>query len=185
MVADVEERGRSISWRLIGWSFAGLILLLPAVAMQFTREVNWDPFDFLFAGVLIGLVGLGLELAAQSGSRAYRLACAIAIGLSFLLVWINGAVGIIGSEQEDANFLFLGVIVVAIAGSVLAWFKAGGMARAMLAAAIAQLVVPLIASTMPLQTTDRVWAPEVVGVTVIFTTLWLLAAGLFRQAAAR
>ncbi len=181
---DAMER-RRLPWRAIGWGFAGAILLLPAVAMQFTQEVNWTASDFVFAGVLIGLVGLGLEFAARSGSRAYRGGAAIAIGLSFLLVWINGAVGIIGSENEDANLLFLGVIAVAFSGAMIAWFKPNGMAWAMVAAAMAQVAVPLIASTMTLQTTDTVWAREVIGVTVIFTLMWLLAAGLFRQAAQR
>lgn len=184
-VYDDGVQRRGFPWRLVGWGFAGAILLLPAVAMQFTPEVQWTALDFVFAAVLIGLVGLGLELAARSGSLAYRGGAAVAIGLSFLLIWVNGAVGIIGSEQEDANFLFLGVIGVALAGAVLAWFKPAGMVRAMLAAAAAQVAVPLIASTMTLQTTDRVWAPEVVGVTVIFTSLWLVAAGLFRRAAVR
>lgn len=184
-VHDNGVQRRGFPWRLIGWSFAGAILLLPAVAMQFTPEVNWTASDFVFAAVLIAMVGLGLELAARSGSLAYRGGAAIAIGLSFLLVWINGAVGIIGSEQEDVNFLFLGVIAVAGAGAVIGGFKPAGMMRAMLAAAAAQVAVPLVASTMVLQTTDRVWAPEVVGVTVVFTSLWLMAAGLFRQAAAR
>ena len=183
MVAQVKDTGRrGFPWRLIGWGFAGFILLLPAVAMQFSSEVNWDGFDFLFAAVLIGLVGLGLELAARSGSRAYRAGAAIAIGISFLLVWLNGAVGIIGSEAEDANMLFLGVIAVALCGAILAWFRPAGMARAMTAAAVAQVAVPLIASTMTLQTTGSVWAPEVIGLTTVFTLGWLLAAGLFRQA---
>lgn len=47
-------------WRALhiaGWTGVIAILVAPAVAMQFTTEVNWDWSDFLFAGTL--LVGGG------------------------------------------------------------------------------------------------------------------------------
>ena len=30
-----------------------LILLVPFIAMQFTDEINWKPFDFVVAGLLL------------------------------------------------------------------------------------------------------------------------------------
>ena len=44
-------------------SAAGLLLLLPLVAMQFTNEVNWTFSDFLVAGILLFGTGGLIELA--------------------------------------------------------------------------------------------------------------------------
>ena len=46
-----------------------VILLLPLVAMQFTDEVNWGVFDFVFAGALLGGTGLLLELAVEEAAQ--------------------------------------------------------------------------------------------------------------------
>ncbi|MFM5907300.1 MAG: hypothetical protein ACKOPO_06920 [Novosphingobium sp.] len=81
--------------RLALWAFAGLLLLLPAVAMQFTREVNWGAEDFAAAALLIGGAGLGVELAVRfiRARRAMALTIA-AILLALALVWAELAVGI-------------------------------------------------------------------------------------------
>lgn len=82
-------------WRATFGLFALLLLLTPAVAMQFTAEVNWGPGDFaVFAAMLAGL-GLLLEGAARIGKttqgRALLMFCAV---LAFLLVWAELAVGL-------------------------------------------------------------------------------------------
>ena len=45
------------------WGGAGLLLLAPLVAMQFTREVNWTVSDFLFAALLVVSLGVGPDTA--------------------------------------------------------------------------------------------------------------------------
>ena len=102
----------------------------------------------------------------------------------FLLVWINGAVGIIGSEDEQANILFLGVLLVAGLGAIIVRFGAAGMAGAMAATALVQALVPVIASTVWPGSAELVWSPEVLGLTGFFTALWLLSVWLFRKSAA-
>jgi len=51
-----------------------LLLLIPAVAMQFTSEVSWGPGDFLVAGTLLfgagALIVLGLKHVSGTGGRA-------------------------------------------------------------------------------------------------------------------
>ena len=182
-MATKAERGGS-RWTLAFWAAAALLLLTPLVAMQFTDEVNWTTFDFAFAAGMLGSVGLGLELAfRRSNSPAYRIAAALALAAGFLTVWITGAVGIVGSERDDANLLFLGVLVVALAGALVARFRSAGMAWAMIAAAVAQLLVPPVAWFGWPETRAVVFAPEVVGSTVVFTAMWLISAWLFRRAA--
>jgi hypothetical protein len=91
---------RRCHWRTVAWTGAALMLLLPWVAMQFTDEVNWSVTDFLVAGALIAGTGLAFELAAgTTANHAYRAAVGLALAAVFLLIWLNLAVGIIGTED--------------------------------------------------------------------------------------
>lgn len=181
--AEEDDDGRGWSpWRVAAWSCAGLLLLLPAAAMQFTDEVNWTVSDFIFAAVLILSVGIPLELVVRkTGNMAYRMAVLFALAASFLLVWINGAVGIIGSENNDANVMFGGVLAVAFVGSIIARLRPQGMTLVMIAAACCQVTVAVIALV------GRFGDPgselQLLGITGMFVTLWSASAALFWQAA--
>lgn len=162
-------------WRIAAWGTAALVMLLPLVAMQFTAEVSWTPSDFLFAGVMIGTVGLLFELTVRmSGNLAYRAGVGLALAAAFLIFWANGAVGMIGDEGNPYNLIFYAVIAVALVGSAAARFRARGMALAMLAASIAHLGVALYGMSADLRGGV---------VSAAFAGLWLLSAGLFRLAA--
>lgn len=166
----------SSRWRIAGWGFASFLLLVPFVAMQMTSEVNWTASDFVFAAVLFGSVGLAIEvIVRKSSSLFYRWGAALAVIAAFLTVWVNAAVGMIGSEDNPHNLLFGGVLFVALAGSILARFEARGMWRAMIATAIAQVVVAVAGLA-----TDQRGAMLSMG----FAIPWLLAAALFRAATA-
>jgi hypothetical protein len=94
---DDELPQQSSRLRLALWSFAAFLLLLPAVAMQVTREVGWGPEDFLAAAVLIGGAGLGVELAVRLiRSRKAMFAAIAGVVLMVLLIWAELAVGIFG-----------------------------------------------------------------------------------------
>lgn len=168
------EMRRGSRWRLAGWSAAAGLLLLPLVAMQFTREVSWTGFDFLAAAALIGGVGLAFELAVRmTRNAAYRAGIAAALAAAFLTIWVNGAVGMIGDEDNPYNFLFLGVIGVAFAGAIIARFRAAGMAGAMLAAGIANACVAV--AGIPTDSRGGAFS-------IAFALPWLLSAWLFRKA---
>ena len=162
------------------------ILLIPLMTMQFTEEVNWDLFDFAFMGALLFGAGLTYKLIARKGSTtAYRAAVGIAVVAALLLVWINGAVGIIGNEENPANLMYLGVLVVGIIGALIARFQPNKMARALFATALAQALVPMIALTIwPPRVTS--WgAAGVFGVFVLnafFVVMFIVSALLFRRA---
>lgn len=81
-------------WRRIGWGLAAALLLLPAIAMQFTSEVNWGPEDFLAAALLLGTAGLGLELTARL--PRWRLVAGCCVVGAVLLMWLELAVGLVG-----------------------------------------------------------------------------------------
>jgi hypothetical protein len=168
-------------WRLVGWSAAALLLLLPLVAMQFTDEVVWDLTDFVVFGAMLASVGLTFEFAARVSRKAqyetaYKTGFGIALLATFLLFWVNGAVGIIGSEDNDANLMYHGIILVAVVGALIARFEPRGMALAMTVTAGAQVLAFVVALAAGWGFTGPI--------TLFFGALWAGSASLFRQAAA-
>jgi hypothetical protein len=175
MTGRVEQGGgwRGNRWRIAVWSGLAGLLLPPLVAMQFTREVAWSPFDFAIFGAMLAAAGGGYELAVRmSNSIAYRAAAAIAIVAGFLLVWMNLAVGIIGAEDNPANLMFAGVLAVGVVGAAIARLRPQGLAWTLVAMALAQALVGAIA-----------WSAGVWILTGAFAAAWLLSAWLFRMAA--
>lgn len=169
-------RGRRV--RLLVWGLAATAFLLPLVAMQFTREVDWDGTDFMAWGVMLLVAVAAYEVAARvARSNAYMAAAGLAAGAAFLTVWANLAVGILGNEDNPANGLFFGVVAVAVLGSPLARFRARGMAWVMVATAVAQLGVCLYAWLAGLG--------HVFVFTAVMCAIWLAAARLFLVAARR
>jgi len=174
--ADVGSGRSGLPWRVIGWGIAALLLLLPLVAMQFTGEVRWTGEDFIFAGAVFAVIGGVFELAVRmSRNWAYRAAVAAALAAAFAIVWFNGAVGMIGDEGNPYNLLFLGAIGVALAGAVIARFRPRGLAAAMVAAGLAQAAVGAFGLRQDAR--GALFSIALAG-------LWLIAAALFRKAAA-
>jgi len=163
-----------------------LILLIPLVAMQFTDEVAWTLSDFIVMGVLLFGTGLTYVLITRSSSNtAYRFAVGIAVGTAFLLVWLNLAVGLIGSEDNPANLFYGGVLAVGFIGAIIARLQPRGMARALFATALAQLLVPVIALIIWKPSLEV--TPGIVGVFILngfFAALFAGSALLFRHASA-
>jgi len=177
-VAERRDRQPVNRIRIAAWSAIPVLLLIPLVAMQFTEEVAWDAFDFAFLGGMMVGVGIALELAARKTSdSAYRIGMGLALAGGFVTLWVNGAVGIIGNEDNPANMIFVGVLAVGFLGAVIGRFEPRGMARAMNATAIAQVlafVVALVAG----------WG-FIGPATLFFLAFWLGSAQQFTKAARR
>ena len=134
-----DRKGGLIGWRIAAWTGAGLILLLPLIAMRFTTEVKWTGFDFLVAGVLLaGLVGAFELVVRLTGDWFYRGGVVVAAGAAFVMLWAQGAVGLVGSENDLFNLLFLLPLLVGATGGFIAGFRAGGMSRTLWAMAAVQ-----------------------------------------------
>jgi hypothetical protein len=72
-----------------------ILLLIPLIAMQFTSEVNWKLFDFIFAGVLLFGTGLILIFGKRKIKNIkYRYLFYIVIMIVFLLIYSELAVGV-------------------------------------------------------------------------------------------
>ena len=184
----LKERSTTLSrtaYRSVGGVAlaTAFVLLIPLLAGW-----AWTLADFVFAGVLVFGTGLAYVLAARRAARiAYRAAVGFALAAAFLLVWVNGAVGVIGSEDNPANLLYAGVLAVGIFGAIVARLRPRGMARALFATTIAQALVPVIALV--------IWKPQVTsveafvgvlgvfGVNAFFVALFVGSALLFRHAA--
>ena len=161
------------------------ILMVPLVAMLFTTEVNWNLLDFVVMGILLFGTGLTYVLISKvSDSMAFRTAIGVAVVAGLLLIWVNLAVGIIGSEDNPTNLLYLGVLIVGIIGAGIARFQQRGMAHAMFATALAQLLVPVIAMIIWRPSLDE--PPGILGVFILnafFAALFVVSALLFKRAA--
>jgi hypothetical protein len=172
-------------WRLLLWAVPTALLTTPAVMMMRAAEGwDWSGFDFVFGAVLLyGTTGL-IDLAIRKGgSTAYRLGAGLAVLAAFLLIWINGAVGVIGNEDNPANLVFFGIIAVALAGSILARFEARGMSRAMLVACALNAAV---AAAVPVFAWGADEPPGAIGLTFLiggFALMWGLSSALFAKAA--
>ena len=136
----------------------------------------WGVEDFAAAGGVVVGVGAAYRLAARrTGSGAGRAAVGVALAAAFVLVWATLAVGVVGAEDNPANLMVVSVLAVGIVGTVVARFRPRGMARAMLATALAQTLVAVVAGLA---------ASGYVGLIAgCFAVPWLLSAWLFRKAA--
>lgn len=162
------------------WGGAACLLLLPALAMRFFPEsgVDWTASDFVVMGAMLatacGLYEFGAWL---SGDPFYRAGFGAAALTAFLTVWVNLAVGMLGSERHPANLMFAGVLGVATMGALLARLKPRGMSRTMLAAGFAQL------AAAGAGVATQAFQPRELILTALFALPWLASAALFGAAA--
>ena len=146
--------------------------------------MNWDLLDFLTFGTMTTVILVIIALSRRrTRNRAYRGAAVVAVLGAFFLVWVNGAVGIIGNEENEANLLFFVVLAVAAVGSIIARFRAKGMALTLYATAIAQILVAAFAISLDLGAAGPIWPRDILVMTAIFSVFWLLSGWLFSRAA--
>ena len=170
----------------------GLILLIPLILtlVNPTAHLNggsgggwdWSPFDFVWAGTLIFGIGYLFQLAMRksAGNMAYKFAAGSALATVFVLIWINGAVGIIG-DDNGSNLIYFAALGIGFLLVLLSRFDPKGMARAMFVTAVAIAFVPVIALLIGIPD----FAPGVVPVFILNSIFVLSFAGsglLFRRA---
>ena len=160
------------------------ILMIPLIAMQFSTEVAWTGSDFIVAGVL--LFGTGFMygfVTRKKENQTYKFASGIAIFASLLLIWVNGAVGLIGSENEAFNLVYFGVLAIGLLGAAISRLKPLGMSNTLYAMASSFVVIIAIALISGLQNLPGSSVTEILGVNAFFMVLFALSAILYRHAA--
>ncbi len=77
---------------------AGLILSVPLIAIQFTKEVNWGLLDFTIIGILLFGTACAIELILRKVKtlQSRIILCTVVLALLFL-TWAELAVGIFGT----------------------------------------------------------------------------------------
>ncbi len=160
-----------------------LMLLLPWVAMQFSKEVNWNLSDFVVAGLLLFGFGLAYELTGRRNRKfLFRLALAIALAAALILVWLNLAVGLVGDEDNPINLIYFAVPVVMIGAALHGRLRPKGMARALWATALVQAltcIITLLVSKTDLDSTEILTA---IALNSFFAALFITSARLFQRA---
>ena len=145
--------------------------------------MNWDLFDFaLFAVLVLSVLALLLWAVRKTQNRYYRAGAALALVGIFLLIWVNGAVGIIGAENSDANTVFAALPGIALIGAFLARGQAFGMRLVLSAMAGVQLLIAVVTLIMGLGNSGPGWPWDLIALSAFFTALWLVSAWLFRRA---
>lgn len=181
-MAAERLKGAPVRWTKFMWAGAAALLLVPFVAMRFTSEINWGPMDFVVIGAMLAALCGIVELAVRhSANRPYRWAMALSAIGGFLVIWANLAVGIVGSEDNQFNALFFGIILVAIIASALVRLRPTAMAATMALTAAALLGALALGQMLG---SDELWdtrPAEWVGVG-LFAGIFLVAASLFRSA---
>lgn len=112
----------------------------------------------------------------------YTSAVGVALAAALMLVWLSLGVGIIGRDGDPANLMYFGVLAVGAIGALVARFRPRGMARALVATAIAQALVAVIAIGAGL---GQPWSGplELSILNGFFVALFVASAWLFRRAA--
>jgi hypothetical protein len=180
MTATAQASGPNW-WRIGRWSAAAALLCVPAIAMRFPGSgFDWSGSDFVVMGTLFAaILGAYEFLASRAPGFAYRAASVLtALGL-FLLIWMNMAVGVIGTERNHANAMFIAVIAIVAGGGMIARFRPAGMRLTLYAAAAAQLAIGAIAVAGDLGAGNPSWPRDVIFLTGFYTGLWAVAGTLF------
>ena len=115
-------------------------------------------------------------------NNMYRFAVGVALAAALILIWLSLGVGIIGRDGDPANLMYFGVLAVGFIGAVIARFRPRGMARALVATALAQALVAVISLGAGL---GQPWSGplELSLLNGFFVVLFVASAWLFRRAA--
>ena len=73
-----------------------IILLIPFISSQFSREVNWQLLDYLVAALLLTILFVGIEVIKKLKSKKRYFVLAFFL-IIMILIWIELAVGIFNS----------------------------------------------------------------------------------------
>lgn len=80
------------------YGIPAMLLVLPFVAMQFTKEVNWTVSDFVIGGILLfGTAGIIDFVLRKVKSRRNRIILSVSVLLVLMLIWAELAVGLFGT----------------------------------------------------------------------------------------
>jgi hypothetical protein len=96
----IKNHGSRIFKRI---GLANLVLVIPFIASFITNEVQWTPFDYAVASVLLSGFAVLLELGLlYTRPGIWRWMSIFLILLAFTLLYVELAVGIFGSAMAGS-----------------------------------------------------------------------------------
>jgi hypothetical protein len=177
-------------WRRSLWKgpalFTALFMLFPLFGSLYIEGWRWHPFGFVVVAALIFSVCFAYKLVTRNhGSLAYRAATGIAFFLTLALAWSSLVQWADVNRYAAIHFV---VPVVEVIGVAFARLRPSGMARALFATAIAQIVAMAVVSSSLLVQNPLItsWSgPQLRGVfgSTVVAILFAGAALLFQKAA--
>ena len=157
------------------------VLLIPLWGEFYVDGWNWGWRGFVNAGAFVFSAALTYQLAAKTMSnRAYRFAMGLSVTAAFVLTWVNF---VRMADVNPANAMYFAVPVIGFVSSAVARLRARGMALALVATAIAQMLVPFVALIFLKTNLAQGEAVPVFGMNGVFVVLFAASALLFRLAA--
>jgi hypothetical protein len=153
--------------------------------MYFTSEISWR--EALAYSIIFLIAGGFYELWQwlKTCTRTYRIAFGLGLTGAFLIIWVNGAVGIIGSEDNPANLMYGAVFIVGCIGALISRFKPRGMMYTVFTAGLVQVLVPFVALFIwPAQVSwGEAWVTKVLVFNCILALPFIGSALLFLRVA--
>jgi len=179
----MEKQGSIFRPILIVAVITGILLLVPLVAMQFTDQVVWTAVDFIVMGLLLFTIGCSFVIATRRAPNTlYKIAMALGLGATLFMIWVNLAVGIIGSGPHFGNWMYVLVVVVGLVGTLRSRLQAKGMEQTMYAMALTLFFIAGVALMMGMDQYSGSSLMEILGVTVFLSSPFAIAGVLFRYA---
>lgn len=119
---------------------------------------------------------------ATKSASSYRIAVGISLVSALILVWLSLGVGIIGSDGDPANLMYLGVLGVGMIGALASRLRPGGLAVTLMVMALTQALIAIGAVVAGL---GIPWSgpAEVLSLNAFFVAAFAASAWLFRRAA--
>jgi hypothetical protein len=122
------------------------------------------------------------EQTVTTTRTRYLLALGLAVATLLFLVLAVGALGIIG-EGGRADRGYTAVLAVAVLGSAAARFRPRGMALALAATALTQVLVTAVALATGQHHTAGASVVDILGINAMYAALFTMSAWLFRRSA--
>jgi hypothetical protein len=186
MTSDVRATS---DWSRSGWRYAmwAIAAALAGFALYAWEAVTVGEYGLVVVAIMFALVAVVVERAAATRARwAYGVGIAIAVLTALGQMWMNLAVGIIGSEDNPTNLIFFLIPLAVLTGLPLLR-RPGRLAWLLAAAAVGQVIGAVYGTLAPLGPPEPEMAPlgGIIILTAYFAGLWLNAAALFRAASDR
>lgn len=153
------------------------LLMAPAMASRLVPGWNWPAKAFVVVYLLFFALGMVYVLIARRmDAWQYKVGVGMALVAGFALGWSNMVQ--VADSGHPANLMYYSVLIVGVAGAVLARLKARGLARTLFAmAATLALIALMLPSGAPPDMARRMAIGH-----GVYVALFIAAGLLFRRA---